>query len=300
MLLVGAFFTLALGLMLASAASREQAANSADKSMAASKAEILQKLTESSLSSNRIGNAEGAPLLILASGSKEISNTEYRSLVGKITPSKNLVSFPEVKIQNTTDREIRAFSLLLKNDQTRGLHFFRTSGISLKPQGEYQVMSERWVRPENTPARDDQRGHKPYLSKVLEDPSQRAIFWSSERMWLIGNSSDIEVRVGFVEFADGSQWIIPADAEPIKESRERIPLTVAFRPTSFTDPAPLRPAANRLPSCVCSCGEYCWTADVCDCAGDCNDCTQWPACQSCVNNCCNTACAFCRSRWNWN
>src|SRR5947209_15917406 len=90
MLLVGSFFTLALGLTFAFAASQEQTANSADKSTTSSKAEILQKLTEISLSPNRIGNAEGAPLLILSSGSKEISNTEYRSLVGKTTPSKTL------------------------------------------------------------------------------------------------------------------------------------------------------------------------------------------------------------------
>lgn len=290
MLLVGAFFTLALGLTFAVAASQEQAATSTDKSTAPSKAEILQRLAETSLSPNRVGNAEGAPLLILSSDSKEISNTEYRSLVGKVTPSKSLVSFPQVRIQNTTDREIRAFSLLLKNDQTKRIHFFRTAGINLKPQDIYQVIAERWVHLEDLPSKENQRGQKPYLSKLLEDPSQRAIFWSSESMWLIGNSSDIEIRVGSVEFVDGSQWIIPAETEPAKESRERIPLTVAFRPTNFANPAALRLAGNRLPACVCSCGEICWSPRVCDCAGQCNDCIQMQACVSCTTNCCNTAC----------
>jgi hypothetical protein len=209
-ILAGAFFTLALGLTFAVAGSQEQAANSADKSTAASKAEILQSLAETSLSPNRIGNVEGAPLVILFSGSKEISNTEYRSLVGKITPSERLVSCPQVKVQNTTGHEIRAFILLLKNDQTKRIHFFRTAGISLKPQDGYQVISERWVHLENLPSKENQRGQKPYLSKLLEDPAQRAIFWSSESMWLIGSSSDIEIRVGSVEFADGSQWNMPA------------------------------------------------------------------------------------------
>ena len=215
-LLAGAFFTLALGLTFAFAARQEQGTNSADKSKTSAKSDILQRLKETPLLSNRVGNAEGSPLLILSSGSKEISNTEYRSLVGKVTPSEKLVSFPRVSVQNTSDREIRAFSLLLKNDQTKGLHFFRTSGISLKPQDEYQVISERWIRPGNPPSKNAQKGHKPYLSKLLEDPAQQAIFWSSERTWLIGSSSDIEVRVGFIEFADGSQWTIPADTEPAK------------------------------------------------------------------------------------
>ena len=218
-LLAGVCFTLALGFKITFATSQEQAATSADKSTASSKAEILQRLTEASLSSARVGNVEGAPLLILFAGSREISNTEYRSLVGKITPSERLVSFPQVKIQNTTDREIRAFSLLLKNDQTKRIHFFRTAGISLKPQDIYQIISERWVHLENLLSKENQRGQKPYMSELLKDPSQRAIFWSSESMWLIGNSNDIEIRVGSVEFADGTQWNMPAEAEPVKEPR---------------------------------------------------------------------------------
>lgn len=171
---------------------------------------------------------EGAPLLILSSDSKEISNTEYRGLVGKSTPSQTLVSFPQVKIRNTTGQEIRSFAMMIKINQTRTIHFFRASGINLKPQDEYQVIPERWVRPENLSLTDNKREHKPYLSTLLKDPSQRAIFWSSERMWLIGNSSDIEIRVGFVEFANGSHWNMPADAEPAKESGERILRNVAF------------------------------------------------------------------------
>jgi hypothetical protein len=300
MLLVGAFSTLASCLTFVFAASQEQITNSADKATISSKADILQRLTEISLSPNRIENAEGAPLLILSSGSKEISNMEYRSLVGKITPSKTLVSFPQVKIQNTTGQEIRSFALMLRTDQTRAIHFFRASGINLKPQDEYQVIPERWVRPENLSLKDNQREHKPYLSTLLKDPSQRAIFWSSERMWLIGNSSDIEIRVGFVEFADGSHWTMPADAEPAKESGGRIFRNVAFRPASFTNSAPSILAVSGLPSCVCSCGEYCWSQGVCDCAGNCNDCIQFQQCVNCLNNCCNTACGLCPPRWNWN
>ncbi|PYP83809.1 MAG: hypothetical protein DMF61_22025 [Blastocatellia bacterium AA13] len=205
---ISLFFTLALCLRFAFATSQRQAVGSDEQSGGSTKSEILQRITAASGVQTRIENGEGAPAVILSSGAKEISNMEYRGLVGKTTPSQNLVSFPEVKVQNTSGREIRAFALLLKNHQTNSMHFFKTIGIKLGPNEEYEVLAERWIRPESLPSAA-QKGKKPYLSGILQDPAQRAAFWSSEKMWMIGNSSDLDVRVGFVEFADGSSW--PAD-----------------------------------------------------------------------------------------
>jgi hypothetical protein len=227
MALMAAFVNLGLGLGFAFAASQEPTATPADKSVPKSRNKILQRLSETPLSPNRVQNEDRAPLLILSGGSKEISNVEYRWLVGRNTPSKSLVSFPEVTLQNVSGNEIKAFAMLLRNRQTGAMHFFKTSGISLMPLDEYQVVSERWVRPEKLSSRADTADGKPTLSTLLKDPSQRAMFWVSERMWLVGNASDIELRIGLVEFVDGSRWTSPSDAEPTRESKKVVSAAAA-------------------------------------------------------------------------
>src|SRR5436853_293707 len=86
---------------------------------------------------------------------------------------------------------------------------------------------------------------------------------------------------------------LPTETSLLRQSKAHLARTVAYKPASLLNGVRAVPAVNRLPECVCSCGEYCWSQGVCDCSGDCNDCTEYKMCTTCMNTCCGAAGAQC-------
>jgi hypothetical protein len=192
------------------------------------KQSLIEKVNQSSSVRTRVENSEGVPVKISESVSKEISSADYQALAGITATSDKLASYPDVRLLNTTKKRITTFTLFLKNELTNEMRFLRVSGPTIEPQGDYFVDAVRWVR------RDKQ-------SQLQPD-------WSSEKMWLLGTANDLVVKVGYVKFADGSEWTLKETTSPINSGARisRIGFFIPRSPYSLTKKLPVSPS----PSCV--------------------------------------------------
>jgi hypothetical protein len=198
------------------------------------KAEILARIKRSPSIRNSFENADNTPLLILNSGSKEISKDVYRDIVGLTATSDTVVSFPDVTLVNNSDKPINSFILLLTNRQSKAMPFLKAAGVNIQPHTTYFVSASRWVRG------DKQSNPQPDLD--------------SEKMWLLGSASDLTVRVAQVIFADNSKWVM--EDAPVQSSNQlsRVGFftEVRFRKSSLAKLSRSAPF-----SCTCSCGVTC-------------------------------------------
>lgn len=254
---------------VAAAAQSDSGSTPAAAGIGQKKARLIERVKRSTSVAIPFENLEGVPLAITESSSKELSNTEYRDLVGLSTPSDKVTSFPDVKLVNHSDRRVTSFTLFFEKLETKTLYFFKASGVDIAPHGAYFVSASRWVK------------------AFSETP----IDWDSEKVWLVGDSSEFTLKLAQVELEDGSKWVIRDSTRPSTESDARF-LRVGFFGNARSG---LRPNPNLLRkppfSCVCSCGVTCRPGGGWDCTGHGESCSYTEA-SACLNNCCAAAAGY--------
>lgn len=255
---IGAFAVLLL--VSLSAWAGRQSSTMLDSGVDKKKARMIEKIKRSPSVATRVADSE-APLVVRESNSKEIRNSDYHELVGRTTPSERVSSFPEVKLFNGSDKRVTAFTLLLEKVGTSNLYFIKSAKISILPREDYVVSSFRWIQ--------WQRSDQP--------PD-----FDSAEIWLIGGADEFIVRVGMVQFEDGSKWEI-GDVEAPRKSDARIS-RVGFEGPMTSRLQPLRYTPR---SCVCSCGATCHDGSY-DCTGHGESCSYGEA-VGCINGCCAAA-----------
>ena len=249
------------------------------------RAEIIEKVKQAPQVPTRFVNPNQAPLTILDSSSKEISSAEYSDLVGLTAVADRIASFPDVKIVNNTGKRVTAFMLILKNEKTNQMHAIKASGIKVEPYTEYLVEAPRWVRPDKQAGATKDEAHT--SMKIQRTPG-----FDSERMWHLGKASDLVVRVGLVEFEDGSRWMMEEPSDSPTVPGARLSRAGYFSPIRSSRSLVARPARNVLFSCTCSCGVTCHSGGGYDCSADGGSCNRYEEFINCVNNCCAAAAAY--------
>jgi hypothetical protein len=147
-----------------------------------------------------IDNYEGIPLFIQKADVKEITNDQYYQLIGSTKGSNNYVSFPNVTLTNNTNQVVTGFALLLGNKQTKRVHWVMFNDLSIEPAASYSVRPSDWIQPEKV-FRVSEEGKTTKTNRPTAD-------LDSEKIWLPGTIAELILRVGIVEFKEGSKWII--------------------------------------------------------------------------------------------
>lgn len=150
-------------------------------------------------------NSQGSGLYIQAASVKEIAADDFRILVGE--PAKHLTqaTFPEVTLVNGSGKSIKSFALAVKSalDKSGSAYILLKSNLAIPPNTTHQVTASEWPQAERVSI---QKGGK--FVNVLRQPGL-----DSAKSWLPGAAADLQVTVGFIEFTDGTKWMISRDSD---------------------------------------------------------------------------------------
>jgi hypothetical protein len=135
---------------------------------------------------------------------KEIAADDFMTLAGEASKHIIQTTFPEVTLINVTRKTIRSFGIAIQSaaDKPNSWHGLLKSNLSILPNSTYKVASSEWPRAERVSI---QKGDK-FLSR-LQQPGL-----DSAKSWIPGAASNLKVTVGFVEFEDGTRWMISQDS----------------------------------------------------------------------------------------
>jgi hypothetical protein len=156
--------------------------------------DLLKKLKSDPGMPLAINNSLEAPVVIIEAFSKEISSADFRVLTGSSAKSEVSISFPEVKMLNTSGKVITSFSLVMQmKDSSGSFYWTRLSGLEIEPNDSFSVTSSQWVGSMSVRTRDGK------VEKVARD-------LTASEMWVPGYSSAASVFIVDMKFSDGTEW----------------------------------------------------------------------------------------------
>jgi hypothetical protein len=149
-------------------------------------------------------NSQGAVLFIQDARVKEISGDDFTILAGETAKHFRLSSFPEVTLVNTSGKTIKSFGIAVQSaaDKPKSGYILLKSNLSIHSNSTYKVNSTEWPKAEMVSA---QKGGK--FVSGLRQPGM-----DSPKSWIPGAAPDLKVTIGFVEFEDGTRWMISRDS----------------------------------------------------------------------------------------
>jgi hypothetical protein len=169
------------------------------------KNKIIKKILASAPIQIYPDNSRGCPIYVQESSVKEITADDFTILVGE--PSKHIrqATFPEATVFNSTSKTIKSFAIAVKSaaDTLKSNYFLLKNNLSIPPNSTFKVVSTEWVKAERVSI---QKGDK--IITALQQPGL-----DSAKSWLPGAASDLKLTIGFVEFIDGTRWIVSQDSD---------------------------------------------------------------------------------------
>lgn len=162
---------------------------------------LVERVKQSSDLSVNFTNFSTVPLNIERATVTEISGSDYQVLTGKATSAAKVASFPNITLQNITDRHVTKLTIVIGNKNTGKASALTLNKISLKPQEVFTVHTSDW-RAERSIQMVDNGDSAESIPKIAD--------FDSDRMWLSGDASaeDLTVRLAMVGFDDGNMWLI--------------------------------------------------------------------------------------------
>jgi hypothetical protein len=160
------------------------------------KTALVEKIQKSEDFSLRIKEDADAPLKILSATVKEISRDDYQGLTGKVTDLNVVISVPEAKLQNTSDKKIVGVFFITRDLSTNKLKGMMMKDVSIEPGQIFNIKRGGAVKTEPiTVAGDD--------GTVRELTGESMV---GENYWLpFTDKNQLQVSV-VVTFADGTSW----------------------------------------------------------------------------------------------
>jgi hypothetical protein len=157
----------------------------------------IEKLADQPL---RVVENDDSPFRILDAKVKEISGPDFTKLTGKHTALAAVCSVPQVRLLNSSAKEITGFVLAVRDPATKTTRGMVQSKVSIK-QGEiYTVPRQAFIEPEWTSAVDNN-------GKIRSGSVQPDIH--SDKYWIsFASRADLFVTVARVSFQDGSIWTV--------------------------------------------------------------------------------------------
>lgn len=169
------------------------------------KRRILKRLKASDAVQIYADNSKGSPLYVQEATVKEILGDDFTILAGEAPKHFKQATFPEVILSNSSAKTIKSFALAVKSvaDKPRSGYIVLKNDVSIPPNSTYKVASGEWPMAERVSI--EQAGK---FVNVLRKPGL-----DSAKSWIPGAASDLRVTVGFVQFDDGTTWMISSDSD---------------------------------------------------------------------------------------
>lgn len=139
---------------------------------------------------------DDAPLKILEAKVKEVTTGDFEKLTSEKSESPTIISVPEVRLLNVSDKTISRVMLVIDDAQaekSRGLYF---KELSIEPGSTFTVSRDSFVKHEHKTTVDE---HGNLESSVRESMKNNK-FWMK-----FPERNRLKVRVS-VEFEDGTKW----------------------------------------------------------------------------------------------
>ncbi len=165
---------------------------------------LVSKVENYPASQLRILENSNTPLRLLEAKSKEISAAEFTRLTGAATTLSSISSFPEATVQNTSDKTINMFMLIVRDPAARSMRSQVFKGLSIRPGESFSVTSERFITPEKVTYTDN----KGVAVTAEKSPLESVNNWIQ-----FAERSNFFVTVGMVVFEDGTRWTLTEEGE---------------------------------------------------------------------------------------
>lgn len=169
------------------------------------KSRILKRLKASDGVQIYADNSKGSPLYVQVATVKEISGDDFTILAGEAHKHFKQATFPEVTLSNGTAKTIKSFAIAVKSavDKPRSWYALLKNNVSIPPSSTYKLTSGEWPMAERVSV--EQAGR---FVSVLRKPGL-----DSAKAWIPGSASDLKVTIGWVEFDDGTTWMVSSDSD---------------------------------------------------------------------------------------
>lgn len=169
------------------------------------KRKIIKKIKASQSLQIYSDNSHGSPLYIQEASVKEISGDDFTILAGEASKNIKQATFPDVTLVNSSGKTIRSFAIAVKSsvDKPKSGYILLKNNLSISPNSTFSVASSEWPKAERGSI---QKGDR--FIYGLQRPEL-----DSAKSWIPGAASDLRVTVGFLEFEDGTRWMISRDSD---------------------------------------------------------------------------------------
>ncbi|HMS42377.1 MAG TPA: hypothetical protein PKE69_19240 [Pyrinomonadaceae bacterium] len=160
------------------------------------KDDLTEQIEKSPDFSLTIEQDEDAPMKILEAKVKEISLTDYEKLTSEKSDLQKIISVPEVKMVNVSDKIITGVTLII-DDKTaevgKGIYI---KGQNINPGEAFNISRAGFVKLEQNTSVDESGN----ITTINKNPMKNSNFWLA-----FSDKNRLKVRA-FVEFSDGTKW----------------------------------------------------------------------------------------------
>lgn len=157
---------------------------------------LVQQVEQAADFPLRIQQDTDTPLSILEAKVKEISAADYEKLTSNKANSPLIVSAPEVRMLNVSNKTISGVMLIVDDVSAQRSTGIYMHHLAIEPGTTFTILPANFVKPEYLTSADASGSAK----AVLQSPMK------SQKFWLpFADKSQIQVRVS-VEFQDGTKW----------------------------------------------------------------------------------------------
>lgn len=155
--------------------------------------ERIQKLSDHPL---RIKEDSDTPFKILSATVKEISREDYQNLTGKMTELNAVISVPEARLQNVSEKKIVGVFFITRDLPSNKLKGMMMKDVSIDPGQIFTIKRGGSVKTDSLTVADND-------GTVRELTRESMV---GENYWLpFPDKNQLQVSV-VVTFADGSTW----------------------------------------------------------------------------------------------
>ncbi len=161
--------------------------------------QLIERIRDSEDHPLQIKQTADTPLKILSATVKEIPRDDYQKLTGKLTDLVTVISVPEAKLQNTSNKKITELFFITRDLSTNKLKGMMMKDISVEPGQFFYIKRGGAVKTES-------------VTVAAEDETVRELTKESmtnENYWLpFKDKNQLQVSV-VVTFADETTWSNP-------------------------------------------------------------------------------------------
>lgn len=167
------------------------------------KGQITEKLEKSPSYPLSVKQDSDAPMKIIEANVIEASGSDYTKLTDMATKSDTVVSVPEVKLLNVSDKKITAIYLITRDLSANKSKGLLIRGLSVESGQNFTISRASFLKKEFVMEANDK-------GKYIEQTKPEM---QADRYWLpFSDKSQLQVSLGIV-FEDGSQWTNKEEGE---------------------------------------------------------------------------------------